>query len=278
MDSYELLMPLQDSDFCTVYTAIKKMNKKFETVIIKSYKNKRKFKKSSESNKDIIYLSNNVQGLCKILDIIKLDYCFNVIIEYIPGITLHKYIYEMKHTADEIYIIIRELLMILVRLHDTSVIHMDIKPENIIVNPKKNFKTWVIDLGYASKKKCEYKMNGTPIYMAPEIFLETGYTNNIDVYSFALVLYELMESKHFIDNILDEEEQDDIPKILSVMRDGFSNVTKYCNSFLWNDKYKTILIKGLYKNGKKRPCAANVYNYFIGVYDKLTNYCEICDI
>lgn len=39
---------------------------------------------------------------------------------------------------------------------------------------------------------------GTPFYMAPEILFGEGYSNKVDVFSYSLVLYELVVGKYYL--------------------------------------------------------------------------------
>ena len=64
-------------------------------------------------------------------------------------------------------------------LHNHGIIYRDIKPENSVVDSKG--KVYLIDMGTAKilSKEKSYKtftIIGTPHYMAPEVFLNLGYS------------------------------------------------------------------------------------------------------
>ncbi|KAL6060397.1 Serine/threonine-protein kinase edr1 [Balamuthia mandrillaris] len=69
-------------------------------------------------------------------------------------------------------------------------LHLDLKLANLLVDENWNVK--VADFGL-SKMKTENDggMVGSPFYMAPEMLLEKDYNEKADVYSFAIVLWEL---------------------------------------------------------------------------------------
>merc|ERR1712137_895100 len=78
-------------------------------------------------------------------------------------------------------------------LHSLGIIHRDLKSLNILVTHDDRCK--IIDYG-ASRVNVDTNMTGnigTISWMAPEMFAGTGsYTEKVDVYSFAIVLYELV--------------------------------------------------------------------------------------
>lgn len=80
--------------------------------------------------------------------------------------------------------------------HQQGVIHRDLKPENILIDSSGG-QVLIADFGVArvdagTKLTRTGLMPGTPEYMSPELFGETGASPSSDVYSLALVFYELL--------------------------------------------------------------------------------------
>lgn len=78
-------------------------------------------------------------------------------------------------------------------IHSNNYIHRDLKPGNILIDEQGN--VMIGDLGssrFADLHITYTKMVGSPFYMAPEMYNEGQYTNAVDVYSFSLILYELL--------------------------------------------------------------------------------------
>jgi len=79
-------------------------------------------------------------------------------------------------------------------IHEQGIIHRDIKPENIHVD--QNGKVKLMDFGIAKTKDLSLTRTGmsmgTPYYMAPEQVLGKGITTSVDIYSYGVLLYELM--------------------------------------------------------------------------------------
>ena len=85
-------------------------------------------------------------------------------------------------------------------LHENGIIHRDLKPENILLHgevfPSGNFQVKVADLGLGkliSQKNSEHTAEtGTYRYMAPEVIKHEHYSFKVDVYSFGILLWELI--------------------------------------------------------------------------------------
>jgi serine/threonine-protein kinase len=79
-------------------------------------------------------------------------------------------------------------------IHTRKIIHRDIKPENIHVDPSGKVK--LMDFGIAKPQgealtRAGFTL-GTPYYMAPEQVLGQPLTPQADVYSFGVLLFELL--------------------------------------------------------------------------------------
>jgi len=79
-------------------------------------------------------------------------------------------------------------------IHEQGIIHRDIKPENIHVD--QNGKVKLMDFGIAKTKDLSLTKTGmsmgTPYYMAPEQVLGKNITTSVDIYSYGVLVYELM--------------------------------------------------------------------------------------
>lgn len=82
-------------------------------------------------------------------------------------------------------------------IHQRNVIHRDLGAFNILLDENFHPKIGGFDcakfLEQGALEDKEFRV-GTPIYLAPEIFEEKPYSNKADVYSYGIVLYELMTS------------------------------------------------------------------------------------
>ncbi|KAL6054450.1 putative serine/threonine-protein kinase/receptor [Balamuthia mandrillaris] len=80
-------------------------------------------------------------------------------------------------------------------LSNPPILHLDLKTQNLLVD--KNWVAKVADFGLSRVKKLEGNAGaaGSPAYMAPEMLDERGYNEKADVYSFGIILWELMAQK-----------------------------------------------------------------------------------
>ena len=75
--------------------------------------------------------------------------------------------------------------------------HRDLKPDNILIGPENDIKISDFGLSQTSNSIFVTGFMGTPIYAGPEVFFKqsedkVSYTNNCDVWSAGLILYEML--------------------------------------------------------------------------------------
>ncbi|HNT87265.1 MAG TPA: serine/threonine-protein kinase, partial [Candidatus Hydrogenedentes bacterium] len=118
-----------------------------------------------------------------------------IVMEFLEGGDLRKVIEEKRHvdpeTVAEMGAAICEALA---SAHDRGVIHRDIKPANIMTPPGGPIK--VADFGIAhmsdSTLTQEGALIGTPFYMSPEQCMGQEVDGRSDLFSVAVMLYELL--------------------------------------------------------------------------------------
>jgi serine/threonine-protein kinase len=83
-------------------------------------------------------------------------------------------------------------------VHDNGFMHLDFKPENVMVT--NSAKVRLVDFDLAQEipekpKKPSKKNPGTPSYMAPEQLVGDPISNKVDIYSFGVAAYELLTNQ-----------------------------------------------------------------------------------
>ena len=74
-----------------------------------------------------------------------------------------------------------------------AIIHRDIKPENVLF-VKNRLK--LADFGWSNMKdRVRTTFCGTPDYLAPEMILEKGHNEKLDVWTLGILTYELVVGK-----------------------------------------------------------------------------------
>lgn len=137
-------------------------------------------------------------------------------LEFIPKGTLRNYMpNRIKLTPQQLQSVIKQLMSALIYLHSLSIMHGDIKPENILV--EKTDPDMVIklsDFGLSEiimGSKRLFKHSGTFSYMAPELHFNLPYDTSSDLFSAGVVIYELIYDQKPI-------QKDLYPEYLNLLR------------------------------------------------------------
>jgi serine/threonine-protein kinase len=121
-----------------------------------------------------------------------------VVMEYVPGTTLRDLLNRRRRLRiDEAVEVCAQLLDGLQAAHDAGLVHRDIKPENILLkNGGRGDRVKVVDFGLAEAVHGDRDTGGplvaTAAYVAPELVNGKPATTASDVYSTAILLYELL--------------------------------------------------------------------------------------
>jgi serine/threonine protein kinase len=130
--------------------------------------------------------------------IVKITDCFEenntayFVMEYIDGITLYDYVLRSNHLTEALSInFINQIGSALELIHDKDILHRDIKPKNVLIDP--DGKATLIDFG-AAREIVDTDMEHTAIFSEgfapPEQYEKTGKKGpHIDVYGLGASLY-----------------------------------------------------------------------------------------
>lgn len=78
-------------------------------------------------------------------------------------------------------------------LHDTNIMHRDIKSANVFLNKDKTVKLGDMNVSkLANNEGLNYTQTGTPYYASPEVWRDQPYGFKSDIWSLGCVLYELI--------------------------------------------------------------------------------------
>ncbi|TGZ62369.1 hypothetical protein CRM22_007487 [Opisthorchis felineus] len=90
---------------------------------------------------------------------------------------------------------LRQMALALQYLKEKNIIHMDLKPQNILLTSSTNPVLKVTDFGFAKRTKDTIQLNelrGTLLYMAPEVYCEGIYHPSCDLWSVGIILFECL--------------------------------------------------------------------------------------
>lgn len=164
-------------------------------------------------------------NVCTIYNIEDTDGMAVIVMEYLVGRSLRDLIADGPLPRKELDPIACQIAEGMRAAHDVGVVHRDLKPANIMLTNQGVVK--ILDFGIARRRRvtCPTESNatitctaggllsGTPSYMSPEQAGGDRTTAASDVFSFGLVLYELLTGKKAVTGQTDLEILDRIRHI-----------------------------------------------------------------
>ncbi|XP_072946941.1 serine/threonine-protein kinase ULK3 isoform X2 [Epargyreus clarus] len=122
-----------------------------------------------------------------------------IIMEYCCGGDLSKYIQRYGRVPEkQVLYFLQQLASALKFLREKGVVHMDLKPHNLLLHKGSDGKYMlkVADFGFAQHMSEETmrSVRGSPLYMAPEM-IAGKYDARVDLWSVGVIMYECLFGK-----------------------------------------------------------------------------------
>ncbi|CAN1154559.1 Serine/threonine/tyrosine-protein kinase HT1 [Linum perenne] len=150
-----------------------------------------------------LFIGNKFASACKKPPV------FCIITEYLAGGSLKKYLHHQQPYSLPLSLVLKLALDIahgMQYLHSQGILHRDLKSENLLLDQDMSVK--VADFGISClESQCGSAkgFTGTYRWMAPEMIKEKHHTKKVDVYSFGIVLWELLTALTPFDNMTPEQ-------------------------------------------------------------------------
>lgn len=208
-------IPIGKGSFSTVYHATD--SQKNEYAIKKIKLDKLEPERLAKFMQELdISIQMNHENIVKCNEIFKTDRHWYIVNEYCNYGTFSDLISALievntKQRENLCHYYLNQLKNALYYLNINNIIHRDLKPQNILLTKEKNKNNEVIvklaDFGFSryfnkqqtSLNNCddmEATICGTPMYMAPELLIDGKYNKRADLWSYGVIMYELLYGKN----------------------------------------------------------------------------------
>lgn len=130
--------------------------------------------------------------VARVYDLGEHEGTFFVTLELVPGESLRRRIARGALALDDAAQLARQLAAALAAAHHVDVLHLDVKPENVLVVEGLLPRAVLVDFGLARARGAFATGDGTLEYMAPEQLEGMAQGGATDVYALGLVLHEML--------------------------------------------------------------------------------------
>lgn len=198
-DRYEIRESLGKGGMGEVFLAYDRSTQ--QSVALKVVREESRMPGDDEALRQELLLARSVShpNVCRVHDLAPSPWGPILVMERIAGQTLHTHIRRKKaqggYTSDEFRKIASESAAGLAAIHQTGLVHGDLKPGNVMVT---NDRAVILDFGFAqerarlsARRPGAPPDGGTPNYMSPERLRSGGASSEDDMYALGLTLWEM---------------------------------------------------------------------------------------
>lgn len=163
---------------------------------------------------------------------------------------------------------------------ETQIIHFDIEPQNVLLDT--NLIAKIADFGQAKllmkdQTRTSTNVRGTMGYMVPEWLKNAPVTNKVDVYSFGVMLLEIIFCRRHLELYTLEEDSEGVEMILTdwvlhcvraeSLRDAVSDDNEVLSDFKWFERMTMLGLWCLCTNPILRPSMGKVVQMLEGIIE-----------
>jgi serine/threonine-protein kinase len=128
----------------------------------------------------------------------KIDGTLYLLMEYVEGANLKElYARHDPVLVENVAQLLIDMALGLEHIHESGFMHLDFKPENVLVS--RNASLRLVDFDIAQpvpdKPRRMPKNPGTPAYMAPEQLAQQPIDHRVDVFAYGVAAYELLTNQ-----------------------------------------------------------------------------------
>jgi len=147
---------------------------------------------------EILSKIHNHEGVIGYYEHGKIDGALYLLMEYVEGANLKlMYAEHDPVLVENVGNIIIDMGTGLEHVHESGFMHLDFKPENVLVTRNASVRVADFDLALPIPKEPKKlaKNPGTPAYMAPEQLMREPVDHRADIFAFGVATYELLTNR-----------------------------------------------------------------------------------
>jgi serine/threonine protein kinase len=130
-------------------------------------------------------------NICDLVGVAADSECFCLAYEYCEGGSLLSLMSDTARYYEYLPLAL-DIANGMAYLHSRQVIHRDLKPSNVLLTRDRRAKISDFGMSVANQGQELTAETGTYRYMAPEVIRHESYSSNADVYSFGILLWQLI--------------------------------------------------------------------------------------
>ncbi len=194
--NYHILEPISSGGMASVYKAID-LRSGYLIAIKALFPNRaqdafllQKFK--MEAN---LYLYLDHPNITRLVDFMEYDNRFFIAMEYVDGMPLDEYLGRVTGPLpdEKLIPIFLQILDTICYMHHQGILHLDIKPNNIMI--KRDMSIKMLDMGISARLKDvknNIKICGTPSFMSPEQIQRQPLGRYTDIFALGITLFNMI--------------------------------------------------------------------------------------
>lgn len=186
-----------------------------------------------------------------------------IVMEYIKNGNLYEVIQNTVITDKNFFKMIVDICHGMNYLHNKNILHLDLKPMNLLVDD--NLTVKVCDFGLSKTfEENEKNLNlkgatGTILYMAPEVINGKEYDFKADVFSFGVLLYELLYMREHPETNFTIDDS----HAFAMIREPLLNNKDPIIPPWWCDLFQELIIRCTSNDPTKRPS----FDYILKIFE-----------
>ncbi|XP_013406610.1 kalirin isoform X8 [Lingula anatina] len=221
---------------------------------------KKKLSKQNAENEFTTLMGLQHVHLCSAMDLYDTSKYFVIILELLPSGRLFDYICS-RPTLDEVQAAcyIRQLLDVIQYLHNCRIAHLDIKPENLLVDlTSMTPRLKLIDLGDAHHIHNSYYVHqlvGSPEFAAPELVKGIPVGLLTDIWGVGVIIYVMLSGvSPYLDESLEETCSNIVHNDYCFPEDYFEGVSQEARDII-----KLMLVTDLSQRPTAQTCLEHAW-------------------